>query len=206
MLDAYGLDQGDLQRGGDSPDLRYLRAVYSVNLAGPHQATCVLLVYLGHRHLRSFSCPTCWWRRHGAWAIGVSGVITAFVAVLAYVKCIDRSITKSDWMFLAIALAALPCWYFTSNPLWAVIILTGIDLAGFGPTFQSAYARPDYERVGFYALAAARNLLVIMALEHHSLTTALFPAAVGIACVILVVMILHRRRVLRKQVSGQLHR
>lgn len=141
----------------------------------------------------------------GAWAIGVSGVITAFVAVLAYVKRIDRSITKSDWMFLAGALAALPCWYFTSNPLWAVVILTGVDLAGFGPTFRSAYARPHYERLGFYSVAAVRNLLVILALEHHSLTTVLFPAAVGIACVIFVAMVLYRRRVLSEQVSGQVY-
>jgi hypothetical protein len=135
----------------------------------------------------------------GAWAIGVSGIITAFVAVLAYVKRIDRSITKSDWVFLAVALAALPCWYFTSNPLWAVIILTGVDLAGFGPTVRSAYVQPYHEHMGFYSLAVVRNLLVILALEHHSLTTVLFPAAVGIACVVFVAMILYRRRVLNEQ-------
>lgn len=141
----------------------------------------------------------------GAWAIGVSGVITTCVAVLAYVKRIDRSITKSDWVFLAVALAALPCWYFTSTPLWAVVILTGVDLAGFGPTFRSAYVRPDHERMGFYSLAAVRNLLVILALKHHSLTTVLFPAAVGIACVIFVAMVLCRRKILSEQVSSQVH-
>lgn len=130
----------------------------------------------------------------GAWAIGVSGVITACVAVLAYIKRIDRSINKSDWVFLIIALAALACWYFTSDPLWAVVILTGVDLAGFAPTFRSAYVRPYHEHMGFYSLAAVRNLLVILALEHCSLTTVLFPAAVGITCVIFVAMVLCRRR------------
>lgn len=132
----------------------------------------------------------------GAWAIGVSGVITAYVAVLAYMKRIDRSITKSDWVFLVVVLAALPCWYFTSNPLWAVVILTGVDLAGFGPTFRSAYVRPYLERTGFYSLVALRNLLVILALEHHSLTTVLFPAAVGVACLVFVGMVFYRRRIL----------
>lgn len=141
----------------------------------------------------------------GAWAIGVSGIITAYVAALAYVKCIDRSITRSDWLFLVVALAALPCWYFTSNPLWAVVILTGVDLAGFGPTFRSAYLRPHDERMGFYSLAAIRNLLVILALEQHSVTTVLFPAAVGITCVIFVAMVLYRRSVFNEQVSGQEH-
>jgi hypothetical protein len=35
----------------------------------------------------------------GAWPIGVSGIITLYVAGLAYVKKSDISITKTDWMF-----------------------------------------------------------------------------------------------------------
>lgn len=131
----------------------------------------------------------------GALAIGVSGIITAYVAVLAYVKRIDRSITRSDWVFLFSALVALPCWYFTANPLWAVVILTGVDLAGFGPTFRSAWHRPYQEHIGFYSLAAVRNFLVILALESYSLTTVLFPAAVGIVILFFVPMVLFRRRV-----------
>ena len=46
----------------------------------------------------------------GAWPTGVSGIITAYIAVLAYRGRSDTSITKVDWVFLAIALAALPCW------------------------------------------------------------------------------------------------
>ncbi len=131
----------------------------------------------------------------GAWAIGVSGIITAYVAILAYVKRIDRSITRSDWVFLFSALVALPCWYFTANPLWAVVILTGVDLAGFGPTFRSAWHQPYQEHIGFYSLAAVRNFLVILALETYSLTTVLFPAAVGIVIIFFVPMVLYRRRV-----------
>ena len=130
----------------------------------------------------------------GAWPIGVSGLITAYVAVLAYGKKADTAITRTDWAFLLAALAALPCWYLSSDPLWAVVILTGLDLAGFGPTFRSAYFRPYAERMGFYSLGALRNGLSILALEHYSLTTVLFPAAVGVACAALVVMVAYRRR------------
>lgn len=135
----------------------------------------------------------------GAWPIGVSGLIAAYIAVLAYSKQSDTAITRSDWAFLLIALAALPCWFFTSDPLWAVVILTGLDLAGFGPTFRSAYSRPHDERIGFYSLAAVRNLLSIMALEHYSLTTALFPAAVGAACAAFVAMVAYRRKQLARE-------
>jgi hypothetical protein len=136
----------------------------------------------------------------GAWPIGVSGLITAYIAVLAYRKQSDTAITRLDWTFFVVALAAIPCWFLTSDPLWAVVILTGVDLAGFGPTFRSAYSRPYDERMGFYGLAALRNLLAILALERYSLTTVLFPAAVGVACVVLVAMVGLRRKQL-----AQLH-
>jgi hypothetical protein len=129
----------------------------------------------------------------GAWPIGVSGVVTAYIAVLAYRARSDTSITRADWVFLAIAVAALPCWLLTSNPLVAVVLLTGVDLAGFAPTFRFAFHRPYEERIGFYSLGAVRNGLAIAALEHYSLTTVLFPAAVGIACVLFVAMVGYRR-------------
>ena len=125
----------------------------------------------------------------GAWPIGVSGLITAYIAVLAYRRHSDRSITKTDWVFLTIALAALPCWFLTSNPLAAVLLLTAVDLAGFGPTFRAAYASPHDERLGFYSLGVARNGLAIAALQEYSVTTVLFPAAVGVACAAFVTMV-----------------
>jgi hypothetical protein len=133
----------------------------------------------------------------GAWPIGVSGLVTAYIAVLAYRRQCDRSVTRTDWVFLVVALAALPCWLLTSNPLSAVVLLTGMDLAGFGPTFRAAYHRPHDERIGFYALGAVRNALAIAALEHYSLTTVLFPAAVGIACLMFVAMVAYRRALAR---------
>ena len=133
----------------------------------------------------------------GAWPTGVSGIITAYIAVLAYRGRSDTSITKVDWVFLAIALAALPCWLLTSNPLVAVVLLTGMDLAGFVPTFRFAFFSPHEEHIGFYSLGALRNAVAIAALEHYSWTTVLFPAAVGMACALFVAMVAYRRAQLR---------
>jgi hypothetical protein len=130
----------------------------------------------------------------GAWPIGISGLITSYIAVLSYLKRGDTVITKTDWGFFGAALCALPCWFFTSNPLWAVVTLTVADIIGFGPTIRKAYAHPYDESMGFFALCAVRNLLVILALEHYSLTTALFPAAVGVACLLVAFLLVVRRR------------
>jgi hypothetical protein len=131
----------------------------------------------------------------GAWPIGVSGVITIFIAFLAYVKRADITVTKVDWLFFISALSSLPLWYLTSDPLWAVVILTTIDVLGFGPTVRKVYNFPHSESLLFFALFAARNLIVIGALEAHSVTTVLFPAVIAAACMLLMAMATYRRRV-----------
>jgi len=131
----------------------------------------------------------------GAWPIGLSALITSYVALLSWMKRSDLSITPLDWGCLVAALLALPLWLLTSNPLWAVLILTAIDLLGFGPTVRKAYSRPHEERVWFFSLGALRNALVVAALEHYSATTVVFPAAVGIACLALASFIALRRQV-----------
>lgn len=132
----------------------------------------------------------------GAWPIGVSGIITIYVAVLAFIKKADNTITHSDWLFLIAALSSLPFWYLTSDPLWAVLILTTIDVIGFGPTLRKAYTFPFEEQATFYLIFAIRNTFAIAALEHFSLTTILFPAATGLACLLLITMLIYRRKIL----------
>jgi hypothetical protein len=39
-----------------------------------------------------------------------------------------------------------------------------------------------------------RNIIVILALEHYSLTTVLFPAAIAAVSVVLLLMLAYRRR------------
>jgi len=134
----------------------------------------------------------------GAWPIGVSGLITLYVAFLAYTKKSDRMISNIDWLFFIVAMTSLPLWYFTSNPLWSVMILTTVDLLGFVPTFRKSYNYPYEEQLTFFNLMASRNLIVIIALENYSLTTLLFPAATAIACILFVLMVIIRRTKIKK--------
>jgi len=133
----------------------------------------------------------------GAWPIGVSGLVTIYVAYLAYRHQSDITITKLDWGFFISALLSLPIWYLTSDPLWAVVILTTIDVLGFGPTFSKSYHHPHQEQRSFFTLFLARNLVVIIALEHYSLTTVLFPAVIAIMTLLVIIMISYRRTVIR---------
>ncbi len=167
----------------------YIRSILS-GVTKPHVfswiiwATTTLIVFLAQLNAKGGI---------GAWPMGVSGAITAYIAALAFVKRADISITRTDWIFFTGALMSLPFWYFTANPLWAVVILTVVDLLGFGPTVPKAYSFPHDENIPFFVLFMARNTFVLLALEHYSLTTVLFPFSVICACLLLIIMISYRR-------------
>ena len=76
----------------------------------------------------------------GAWVTGVSGTITLGVALLAWLRRADVNITRTDWVYFVLALLSIPLWYATSDPLWAVVVLTTVDLLGFGPTLRKLHA------------------------------------------------------------------
>jgi hypothetical protein len=132
----------------------------------------------------------------GAWTNGVSGLLSLSIAAMAFVKSRyhEDIITRTDWCFFIAALSSLPLWYVTAAPLWAVVVLTTVDVLGFGPTLRKAYNRPREEGLFFFIAFSARNGVAILALEHYSLTTVLFPAATGVACATLVLLIGYRRR------------
>lgn len=130
----------------------------------------------------------------GAWPLGVSSIISLYVAFLAYEKKSDITITPSDWLFFVMAMGSLPLWYFTSDPLWVVIILTSVDVMGFGPTFRKAYKKPFEEQLQFFTLMGVREFFSVGALENYSLTTLIFPVVMSSATWVFVFMVLIRRK------------
>jgi hypothetical protein len=140
----------------------------------------------------------------GAWPIGISGAVTLYIAFLAFIKRSDVSITHTDWVFLTVALASLPLWYFTSDPLWAVVVITVVELLGFGPTIRKAYTYPHEENVPFFVMFIIRNTFAILALEHYSIATVMFPLFSGCACALLLIVVSYRRKVACKKQSPEI--
>ena len=131
----------------------------------------------------------------GAWPMGVTGIITIFVAFIAYFKASTIHVDKLDWFFLLLAFSSLPLWYFTSDPVWTVVILTVVEVLGFLPTIRKAYIRPYEESLLFFSIFAARNTVAIFALENYTLTTVLFPATTVFFCLILTTLVFYRRMI-----------
>ncbi|MCB1538025.1 MAG: hypothetical protein H6865_02580 [Rhodospirillales bacterium] len=129
----------------------------------------------------------------GAW----STVVTAFMCVAitaATVKKGERDITRADWLMFAAGTAALPVWMLTSDPLWAVVIVTVIDALAFGPTIRKSWRRPDQENITMYAVNLVRHCLAIAAIAQYSLVTTLYPAMLLAMNMVMFVMLTSRRR------------
>lgn len=122
----------------------------------------------------------------GAWPTLVSGVLTIGIAALAYIKKRDIQISRLDWLFLGMALMALPFWAITSDPLWTVVILTLVDVLGFLPTIRKSAQAPYAEDLTIYAMLFVRNIFAIVALETYSITTVIFPAAMSVAIGVMI--------------------
>jgi hypothetical protein len=71
---------------------------------------------------------------------------------------------------------------------------------GFGPTFRKSYHNPHSEQLMFFILIAVRNFIAIVALANYSITTVIFPALTGLACLLFIGMVMYRRKILPQHI------
>jgi hypothetical protein len=133
----------------------------------------------------------------GAWATGLTALLNSIVIVLALTRG-EKNITRFDWACFLASLLAIPLWGMTRDPVYAVVLVTFIDLAGYGPTVRKSFFKPQEENISPYLIGTPKHILAIMALEAYTTTTLCFPAAIATANVGLVAMILWRKRILLK--------
>ncbi|MFZ1812578.1 MAG: hypothetical protein WAU02_03620 [Candidatus Saccharimonadales bacterium] len=129
----------------------------------------------------------------GAWAVGFTAIalITIFLLALRYG---EKDIKPFDWYCLAGAGASLILWAFAKDPLGSVILITLIDALGFLPTVRKAYRRPHQETLVTFVLSTIKYFLVLVALQHYSVVTVLFPLSLVIMNGLFVIMLVFRRK------------
>jgi hypothetical protein len=128
----------------------------------------------------------------GAWATGFSAVSCLVIGLLA-IKRGEKNITPSDWMAFVGALAIIPLWRVTQNPLWAVILGSAVDALAYYPTYRKSYAKPFEENYMLYTIDILKWSVAFFALGDFSATTIIYPIFCISANALLVVMILYRR-------------
>ncbi|MGE4351549.1 MAG: hypothetical protein AB7E52_05090 [Bdellovibrionales bacterium] len=129
----------------------------------------------------------------GAWPAWANAASCLSIAVLAFFKG-EKSINKSDVICFILALGAIPLWLVADNPVLSMLIVVGIDLIGYIPTFRKSFHAPYQEATFNYYVANSLNLLSIFATEHHSFLTLFAPCAMILANSSLIAMLVWRRR------------
>jgi len=105
-----------------------------------------------------------------------------------------KGITKTDTLFLAIALLAIIPWLLTKDPTVSVIIAVGIDLVSFIPTIRKTWSVPNSEHWILYGMNVVRHVLMLLALEAYNIATTLHSIAMITLNIVMVGIIALRTR------------
>jgi hypothetical protein len=136
----------------------------------------------------------------GAWSTATTAIVNGGIAIYAF-RNGEKNVTRSDWAFFLSALAALPLWIATKDPMWSVILVCVIDTFGFFPTVRKSWHRPYEEVLMTFVLGEIGFFFSILALENYSLTNWLYPGVVLATNSAFIVTLLYRRRISRGTVA-----
>lgn len=135
---------------------------------------------------------------YGVMPLVVSSTGCIYITYLAYIKRAELTYTFSDRICLTLSLIALPIWYVTAYPLYAVLILTVNYGLSYIPTFRKTYIEPDNEDLTPHILGIITFLLSIFAIEEYNLATMVYPVSLIIMLCSFIGMVLFRKYQLGK--------
>ncbi|HAX91426.1 MAG TPA: hypothetical protein DCY07_04365 [Rhodospirillaceae bacterium] len=130
------------------------------------------------------------------------GSFWCFVISLLALRYGEKAITRSDWGMFLSALAIIPLWAVTKEPLVAALLATAIDTFGYGPTFRKAWHKPWEENLKAFSVHVLLASLSVLAVSPYLLVTGLYPTAILIMNAALVLMLIIRRRALSPAEGG----
>jgi hypothetical protein len=135
----------------------------------------------------------------GSWATGLSAAFCLSIGVVALFRG-EKHITRGDWIAFLVTLLAIPLWVVTSDPLWSVLLVTGIDAVAYYPTFRKSYSKPDEELAFKYVLTVIRYLFSLLALEHYTLVTSVYQLVSILMEMAIVGLLIWRRAAIKRLV------
>lgn len=104
------------------------------------------------------------------------GFLCLLIAVVAFRKG-KKDITRFDWFCFIGAMSAIPVWVMTNDPLYAALLITGIDGLGFLPTYRTTWKNPRNENISMYFCCAATDALICLSLAPITAAAILYPAS-----------------------------
>ncbi len=132
-----------------------------------------------------------------AWIAGFVAIACLAISALAYFKKGPTDIVMADWVWLVAALAAVALWFFTKNPLTAVLVIMVADGISYIPTYRKSFYKPYEESAGGFALAALRSVFALAAIDSFLLVNWIHTAFLIVADGGCALFIWTRRKQLR---------
>lgn len=123
----------------------------------------------------------------------LAAAIVCFIIFGFGIKQGERNITASDTIFFILSLFALILWLFAKQPVLSVILVSTIDMLGFVPTIRKSWHKPHEETLVSYQMNTFRFMIAILALDHYTLVTALYPVTWVIANGLFSIFLIVRR-------------
>jgi len=130
----------------------------------------------------------------GAWMTGINTLACFVTAVLAFIFG-TKNVQRSDWCAFIFGLMAIPVWMITHHPLGSVVIVCIIDTVAFWPTVRKTWFEPQDESIQTFLLSGEAAAIALLALEHVTWVTALYPAVLCTLNLCFILMVILRRRV-----------
>lgn len=131
-------------------------------------------------------------------ATGASEIFTIIIFILS-LKNGFKHVTKTDTIFLCIALLGLIPWLVTKDPTLSVIIAVSIDLIAFIPTLRKTWNNPKTELSLLYGMNVLRHLLTLITLDAYNIATSLH--SVAMICTNTLMVIFIRFHIPKKQTN-----
>lgn len=129
----------------------------------------------------------------GAIPTAASEIFTVIIFLFS-LKYGFKGVTKTDTLFLLLAITGLIPWLLTNDPTWSVIIAVVIDLIGFIPTLRKTWNFPKTETPLLYGMNVARHILMLFSLQAYNIATMLHSIAMIITNTLMTIFIMIPRK------------
>lgn len=111
----------------------------------------------------------------GSFVVLSATLLSAFVLILTLLDKKRKKPSRSDTVFLVLALVSLVLWIFAKQPLLSAILIMTVDVFGFIPTVRKSWINPYSENISFYMINTIRFAIAFLALNEYSVVNILYP-------------------------------
>lgn len=126
------------------------------------------------------------------WITAAAGLLCLGVIVLSLRRG-KKDITAIDTITAILSLVAIGFWLVADQPIVAIFFAVIADMLAFFPTVRKSWNQPHTETLSLYATNTLRFGLAILAIEHYTILSVLWPAAWAVGNGLFSVMLVVRR-------------